>query len=221
MATMAAGPTARTGGMTQRTENSSSSLPSLGTVFEWYDFYIYGSAGTFLGGDCSFPRVNRHCGICLSASPLMPPVSSVRPFGAVFFGRRRRSHWPQIYLPRHHHGDGHRHLPGRRAADLRQLPAGSRRSYLVWPRLLQGLALGGEYGGAATYVAEHARKHKRGYATSYIQTTATLGLFWRRHPARACRGNMVRRTSPSGAGAFRSCSRSSSCGFGLHPAQAE
>jgi len=78
---------------------------------------------------------------------------------------------------------------------------------LVTLRLAQGLALGGEYGGAATYVAEHARPHERGYATSYIQTTATLGFFLALLVIGLSRIYMDARCSPNGAGAFRSGSR--------------
>ena len=88
----------------------------------------------------------------------------------------RRSGRPQIHLPRHHDLDGHRHVHGRPAADLRDdRHRGADPAHRL--RLVQGLALGGEYGGAATYVAEHAPKGKRGFYTSWIQTTATLGLF--------------------------------------------
>ena len=88
---------------------------------------------------------------------------------------------------------------------------------LVLLRLLQGLALGGEYGGAATYVAEHVPDDQRGYYTSFIQTTATLGLLplAGRHP-RDARCRRRRRASRSGAGASRSCSRSSCVGVSLY-----
>jgi MFS family permease len=75
--------------------------------------------------------------------------------------------------------------------------------------MLQGLALGGEYGGAATYVAEHAPDGRRGYYTSWIQTTATLGLFLSLMVILLIQGMMARKPSPPGAGAFRSSSRSS------------
>jgi MFS family permease len=147
---------------------------SAGTMIEWYDFYIFGSLGTIIAplfyppGD---PAVQFLVLLATFATGFL-----VRPFGAVVFGRI---------------GD----LVGRKYAFLLTLVImggattviGFLPTYdhigllapaiLVTLRLLQGLALGGEYGGAATYVAEHSPDHKRGYYTSYIQTTATLGLF--------------------------------------------
>ncbi|HSE40312.1 MAG TPA: MFS transporter [Acidobacteriota bacterium] len=147
---------------------------SAGTMIEWYDFYIFGSLGTIIAplfyppGD---PRIQFLVLLATFATGFL-----VRPFGAVVFGRI---------------GD----LVGRKYAFLLTLlimggattVIGLLPTYdqigilapiiLVLLRLLQGLALGGEYGGAATYVAEHSPDHKRGYYTSYIQTTATLGLF--------------------------------------------
>lgn len=147
---------------------------SAGTMIEWYDFYIFGSLGTIIAplfyppGD---PAVQFLVLLATFATGFL-----VRPFGAVVFGRI---------------GD----LVGRKYAFLLTLlimggattAIGLLPTYdqiglfapviLVTLRLLQGLALGGEYGGAATYVAEHSPDHTRGYFTSYIQTTATLGLF--------------------------------------------
>jgi MFS family permease len=94
-------------------------------------------------------------------------------------------------------------------AQLRRPSAWLRRSSLIALRLLQGLALGGEYGGAATYVAEHAPHGRRGFYTSWIQTTATLGLFLSLLVILGTpHARWARRPSPTGAGAFRSWSRS-------------
>jgi len=147
---------------------------SLGTMIEWYDFYIFGSLATIIAGQF-FPRENPTAGFLLTLATFATGFA-VRPFGAVFFGRI---------------GD----LTGRKYAFLVTLlimggatfVIGLLPSYqsvgiiapllLVGLRLLQGLALGGEYGGAAVYVAEHVPDHRRGFYTSFIQTTATLGLF--------------------------------------------
>ncbi|MGH8900971.1 MAG: MFS transporter [Egibacteraceae bacterium] len=146
---------------------------SVGTMIEWYDFYIFGSLVTVLA-TVFFPRGNEAAAF-LSALATFAIGFVVRPFGAVFFGRI---------------GD----LIGRKFTFLVTMwimggatfVVGLLPSYdvvgwfapgiLVVLRLLQGLALGGEYGGAAIYVAEHAPDSRRGYFTSYIQTTATLGL---------------------------------------------
>lgn len=145
-----------------------------GTVIEWYDFYIFGSMATILAGHF-FPKENPTAAF-LSTLATFATGFLVRPFGAVFFGRI---------------GD----LAGRKIAFLATLilmggttaAIGLIPSYesigiaapivLLLLRLLQGLALGGEYGGAAIYVAEHAPDAKRGYYTSFIQITATAGLF--------------------------------------------
>jgi MFS family permease len=147
---------------------------SLGTLIEWYDFYIFGSLATVIAGQF-FPRSNPTAGL-LSTLATFAAGFIVRPFGALVFGRL---------------GD----LIGRKYTFLLTLiiMGGSTFAIGLVPgfetigfaapaivlllRLLQGLALGGEYGGAATYVAEHAPLHRRGYFTSWIQTTATLGLF--------------------------------------------
>ncbi|MBB5574728.1 MULTISPECIES: MFS transporter [Rhizobium] len=147
---------------------------SLGTVFEWYDFYLYGSLATFIGAAffSDYPEATRNIFALLAfAAGFL-----VRPFGALVFGRI---------------GD----LVGRKYTFLVTITIMGLSTFLVgvlpgsasWGiiapiiliglRLLQGLALGGEYGGAATYVAEHAPNDRRGYYTSWIQTTATLGLF--------------------------------------------
>jgi MFS family permease len=147
---------------------------SLGTVFEWYDFYLYGLLATIITSQF-FSGVNETTGFIFALAAFAAGFA-VRPFGALVFGRI---------------GD----LVGRKNTflvtmgimGLSTFLVGLLPSYasigvtapvlLVLLRLLQGLALGGEYGGAATYVAEHAPNNKRGLYTSWIQTTATLGLF--------------------------------------------
>ena len=147
---------------------------SLGTIFEWYDFYLYGLLATVISAQF-FSGVNETTGFILALAAFAAGFA-VRPFGAILFGRI---------------GD----LVGRKNTflvtmgimGLSTFLVGLLPSYasigvaapvlLVALRLLQGLALGGEYGGAATYVAEHAPEGKRGLHTSFIQTTATLGLF--------------------------------------------
>ncbi|MEO6361306.1 MAG: MFS transporter [Sphingomicrobium sp.] len=146
---------------------------SLGTIFEWYDFYLYGLLATILSAQF-FSGVNETTGFILALAAFAAGFF-VRPFGALVFGRI---------------GD----LVGRKNTFLVTMgimgfstfAVGLLPSYktagvfapilLVALRLLQGLALGGQYGGAATYVAEHAPEGKRGLYTSFIQTTATLGL---------------------------------------------
>src|SRR5881409_2421024 len=147
---------------------------SLGTVFEWYDFYLYGSlagviaAQFFSGLD---PTSAYIFALLAFAAGFL-----VRPFGAIVFGRlgdmigRKYTFLITILIM------GASTfvvgvLPGYKAIGV-AAPV-----ILIALRLLQGLALGGEYGGAATYVAEHAPEGKRGAYTSWIQTTATLGLF--------------------------------------------
>jgi MFS family permease len=147
---------------------------SLGTVFEWYDFYLYGLLASVLTTQF-FSGVNETTGFIFALAAFAAGFA-VRPFGALVFGRL---------------GD----LVGRKYTFLITMSimggatfaVGLLPNYatvgvaapiaLVALRLLQGLALGGEYGGAATYVAEHAPAGKRGFYTSWIQTTATLGLF--------------------------------------------
>ena len=132
----------------------------------------------------------------------------MRPFGALVFGRlgdlvgRKYTFLVTIVFM------GVVDLPGRPAAELRD-GRRSRPGAADPLRLLQGLALGGEYGGAATYVAEHAPQGRRGYYTTWIQTTATVGLFLSLIVVLDLRLRMTPRSSPTGAGACRSCSRSS------------
>jgi MFS family permease len=146
---------------------------SLGTIFEWYDFYLYAVLAPFFAA-LFFPSGNDTAAL-LSAFATYAAGFLVRPFGALIFGRI---------------GD----LVGRKYTFLVTIMVMGTSTFLVgllptfatvgWVapillvslRLLQGLALGGEYGGAATYVAEHSRPNERGFSTSWIQTTATLGL---------------------------------------------
>ncbi|WP_395689711.1 MFS transporter [Aestuariivirga sp.] len=146
---------------------------SAGTIFEWYDFYLYGSLATIIGAQffTAFPEATRNVFALLAFAAGF----IVRPLGALFFGML---------------GD----LVGRKYTFLMTILimgiatflVGLLPNYNAWGaaapiilialRMAQGLALGGEYGGAAIYVAEHAPPHRRGYYTSFIQTTATLGL---------------------------------------------
>ena len=147
---------------------------SVGTMIEWYDFYIFGMLSTTIATQF-FPKDSPTAAL-LSTLAIFAAGFIVRPFGALVFGRL---------------GD----LVGRKYTFLLTLVLMGGSTFLIGCvpgyssigiaapvlvlilRLLQGLALGGEYGGAATYVAEHAPLHQRGYFTSWIQTTATLGLF--------------------------------------------
>ena len=147
---------------------------SLGTVFEWYDFYLYGSLAAIISKQF-FSAVNPTAAFIFALMAFAAGFA-VRPFGALVFGRL---------------GD----LVGRKYTFLITITIMGLSTFIVGLlpnyesigiaapvilialRLLQGLALGGEYGGAATYVAEHAPMGKRGLHTSWIQTTATLGLF--------------------------------------------
>lgn len=158
----------------RQTERKVILASSLGTVFEWYDFYLYGLLATIISAQF-FSGVNETTAFIFALAAFAAGFA-VRPFGALVFGRI---------------GD----LVGRKNTflvtmglmGLSTFAVGLLPSYvtmgvaapilLVVLRLLQGLALGGEYGGAATYVAEHAPEGKRGFYTSFIQTTATLGLF--------------------------------------------
>ncbi|MCK6444865.1 MAG: MFS transporter [Planctomycetes bacterium] len=146
---------------------------SLGTVFEWYDFYIYGILAAVFG-KLFFPPGDETLAF-LQSLGLFGVGFSVRPFGAIVFGRIGdlvgRKHTFLITIV----------VMGVSTALVGLLPTyesigGWAPAILVLLRLLQGLALGGEYGGAATYVAEHAPRGKRGLYTSWIQTTATIGL---------------------------------------------
>src|SRR4029079_12690638 len=147
---------------------------SLGTVFEWYDFYIYGTLGVILASKF-FSGVAPNLAFIFTLLAFAAGFA-VRPFGALVFGRL---------------GD----LVGRKYTFLVTMTLMGIGTFLIGVlptyasigiaapillialRLVQGLALGGEYGGAATYVAEHARPGKRAYDTWWIQTTATLGFF--------------------------------------------
>ena len=147
---------------------------SLGTVFEWYDFYLYGSLAAVMTKQF-FSGVNEATGFILALLAFSAGFF-VRPFGALVFGRlgdlvgRKYTFLITIVIM------------GLGTALIGVLPSYESIGVtapilLVLLRLLQGLALGGEYGGAATYVAEHAPFGQRGYYTSWIQTTATVGLF--------------------------------------------
>src|ERR1700693_4066326 len=147
---------------------------SLGTVFEWYDFYIYGSLAVFFAG-LFFPTGNPVTAL-LTSLLTFGVGFVVRPFGALFFGRIGdlvgRKYTFLITIT----------VMGLSTALVGVLPTYATIGWvapiiLFLLRVTQGLALGGEYGGAATYVAEHAPQGKRGLFTSWIQTTATLGLF--------------------------------------------
>jgi len=147
---------------------------SLGTLFEWYDFYLYGSLALFFGG-LFFPKGNPTTQLLASLATFGAGFG-VRPLGAVVFGRIGdlvgRKYTFLITMA----------TMGLSTALVGLLPSYASAGIiatiiLVALRLLQGLALGGEYGGAATYVAEHVPDEKRGYYTAFIQTTATLGFF--------------------------------------------
>jgi hypothetical protein len=147
---------------------------SLGTVFEWYDFYLYGSLAALISKQF-FSGVNETTGFIFALLAFAAGFF-VRPFGALVFGRlgdlMGRKHTFLITIV----------IMGSSTFLVGCLPSYQSIGVaapiaLVALRLLQGLALGGEYGGAATYVAEHAPEGRRGLYTSWIQTTATLGLF--------------------------------------------
>jgi MFS family permease len=147
---------------------------SLGTVFEWYDFYIYGTLAPILAAQF-FSGVNPTAAFIFTLLAFAAGFA-VRPFGALFFGRLGdiigRKYTFLITMS----------LMGVGTFFIGLLPSYASAGIiapiiLICLRLAQGLALGGEYGGAATYVAEHAPRNKRGYYTSWIQTTATVGLF--------------------------------------------
>ncbi len=160
---------------------------SLGTVFEWYDFYLYATLVPFFAA-LFFPKGNETAAL-LSAFATYAAGFLVRPFGALVFGRigdlvgRKYTFLVTIIVM------------GASTFAVGLLPTYEAIGWgapilLVSLRLLQGLALGGEYGGAATYVAEHAPNHRRGYDTSWIQTTATLGFFLALLVIGACRSEM-------------------------------
>ena len=157
---------------------------SLGTVFEWYDFYLYATLAPFFAA-LFFPPGNDTAAL-LSAFATYAAGFLVRPFGAIIFGRigdlagRKYTFLITILVM------------GSATFAVGLLPTFASIGWmapvlLVVLRLFQGLALGGEYGGAATYVAEHAKPHRRGFATSWIQTTATLGFFLALLVIGACR----------------------------------
>jgi len=165
---------------------------SLGTVFEWYDFYLYATLAPFFAA-LFFPKGNETAAL-LSAFATYAAGFLVRPFGALVFGRigdlvgRKYTFLITIIVM------------GASTFAVGLLPTYQSIGWLapillVSLRLLQGLALGGEYGGAATYVAEHAPNNRRGYDTSWIQTTATLGFFLALLVIGVCvyRGNRVER----------------------------
>jgi len=172
MSTIAA-TSAKSGGMT-KDERFVILASSLGTVFEWYDFYLYGSLAGIIGAQffSAYPPATRDIFALLAfAAGFL-----VRPFGAIVFGRvgdivgRKYTFLVTIMIM------------GLSTFIVGLLPNAATIGFaapviLIALRLAQGLALGGEYGGAATYVAEHSPMGKRGYYTSFIQTTATLGLF--------------------------------------------
>ncbi len=161
---------------------------SLGTLIEWYDFYIFGMLAKTIAAQF-FPEGNETAAL-LSTLAIFAAGFLVRPFGALVFGRL---------------GD----LIGRKYTFLLTLVLMGGSTFLIGLvpsykaigiaapllvlllRLVQGLALGGEYGGAATYVAEHAPAHRRGYFTAWIQTTATLGLFVALGVIMAVKNNMT------------------------------
>src|ERR1700754_3767165 len=147
---------------------------SAGTLIEWYDFYIFGSLSTIIAHKF-FPDTNPTAAL-LSTLATFAAGFIVRPFGALVFGRLGdligRKYTFLLTLV----------LMGSSTFAIGLVPGYDRIGFfapliVVLLRLLQGLALGGEYGGAATYVAEHSPAHRRGFFTSWIQTTATLGLF--------------------------------------------
>jgi len=163
----------QTGGMTSE-QRMVIFASSLGTVFEWYDFYIYGTLGAFLA-KYFFSNVPANVGFIFALLAFAAGFA-VRPFGALIFGRLGdmigRKYTFLITMS----------LMGVGTFFIGVLPGYATLGIvapilLIALRLVQGLALGGEYGGAAIYVAEHAPRDKRGYYTSWIQTTATLGLF--------------------------------------------
>jgi len=185
---MTSGTYAATGPRFARDETRVIFASSLGTVFEWYDFYLYATLAPFFAA-LFFPSGNATAAL-LSAFVTYAAGFLVRPFGALVFGRvgdivgRKYTFLVTIVFM------------GASTFAVGLLPTYSAIGWgapilLVLLRLVQGLALGGEYGGAATYVAEHAAENRRGYATSWIQTTATLGFFLSLAVIYLCRANMT------------------------------
>ena len=188
---------------------------SLGTVFEWYDFFVYGTLAPFVN-KAFFSGLDPTAGY-IATLLVFAAGFFVRPFGALVFGRlgdmigRKYTFLVTIVIM------------GLSTAVIGLIPTYAQIGIaapiiLILLRVLQGLALGGEYGGAATYVAEHSPQDKRGAFTSWIQTTATLGLFLSlviilgikavvtRTPSRTSGAGGARRSS------CRSCCWSSACG---------
>ncbi|VVO39120.1 Putative sialic acid transporter [Pseudomonas fluorescens] len=181
--TTSSGSPPRSGGITKE-ERKVIFASSLGTVFEWYDFYLYGSLAAIIAKHF-FAGVNETTAFIFALLAFAAGFA-VRPFGAIVFGRLGdmigRKHTFLITIV----------IMGVSTAIVGLLPGYATIGVaapviLITLRLLQGLALGGEYGGAATYVAEHAPPGRRGFFTSWIQTTATLGLFLSLLVILACR----------------------------------
>jgi len=160
---------------------------SLGTIFEWYDFYIYGALAAFFGA-LFFPLGNETAAFLASLATFGAGFA-VRPLGAIVFGRigdivgRKYTFLVTILIM------------GCSTAAVGLLPTYAQVGILapvllVGLRLLQGLAIGGEYGGAAIYVAEHAPDRERGYHTSWVQTTSTVGLLLSLAVILLCRQSM-------------------------------
>jgi len=162
---------------------------SVGTVFEWYDFYLYATLAPFFA-TLFFPKGNDTAAL-LSAFAAYAAGFLVRPFGALVFGRigdiigRKYTFLVTIMVM------------GLSTFGVGLLPTFASIGWwapiiMVTLRLMQGLALGGEYGGAATYVAEHSAHDRRGYNTSWIQTTATVGFFLCLGIIMGCRAGMTK-----------------------------
>jgi MFS family permease len=174
MATTVANAGSRVGTPMTREEQRVIFASSLGTIFEWYDFYLYGTLAVVIGKQF-FSNLDSGSQVVFSLLAFAAGFI-VRPLGAIFFGRlgdmigRKYTFLVTILI-----------------MGLSTFVVGLLPSYaeigiaapviLVGLRLMQGLALGGEYGGAATYVAEHSPQDRRGEYTAWVQTTATLGLF--------------------------------------------
>jgi MFS family permease len=175
------------GGLDARAVRKVIFASSLGTVFEWYDFYLYATLAPFFA-TLFFPKTNETAAL-LGSFVSYAAGFLVRPFGALVFGRigdlvgRKYTFLVTILVM------------GLSTAAVGVLPTYAKVGFLspallMLLRLAQGLALGGEYGGAATYVAEHAPDSKRGLHTSWIQTTATIGFFVSLVVIGGCRANM-------------------------------